>query len=279
MNGRYCPPGSPPRSYDGGLGVKRAFDEAGIPATPVGPGRSVETQCGTLRVNLAGNKIGSLVMPDGITPLERLFRRLPVDGALTASPERPFSFELGSIDVPSQMSFVLLDYRFAIHVPSGIAAGDTRELEDRRLSLQVGYDVKFTDSRNDNLLFELDPSLPGDSSSTFAPDSNAGSIPGNGISGVAPSLFERLRTSNSGSNRPTGLSARPQRHRRDSQLNMPFTYVVNENKRVNFEVTVFRPIPIPVSFFEVEAAGFFIGQNAIRDFVQSVKPCNPTGGI
>ena len=273
MNDQYCPPGQ-----QRAAAIKRAFDEAGIPAQPVGFGSNLETRCSTLRINIAGNKIGTLVTPESVTPLERLFRRLPVDGTLTATPSRPFSFELGAIDVPQQMSLVLLDYRWAIHVPSGIAAGDTRELEDRRLSLQVGYDVKFTDSRNDNLLFELDPSIPSTATATFAPGSNAGSIPGDGISGVPQNVFDRLRTSNAGATRPSGLSARPQRHRRDSQLDMPFTYLVNEMKRVNFEVTVFRPIPIPIAFFEVEVSGFLIGQNAIKDFIQSVKPCMPRNG-
>jgi hypothetical protein len=84
---------------------------------------------------------------------------------------------------------------------------------------------------------------------------------------------------NNGKNRPTGASARPQRHRRDSQLTMPFTYVVNELKRVNFEVTVFRPIPIPVSFFEVEVSGFLIGQNAIKEFVHLIMGRQRQSGV
>ena len=176
MNQPYCPPGS-------SRAVMQTLQQAGLPVSPAGGGSTMETRCSTLRINIAGNKIGTLVTPTGITPMERLFRRFPVDGTLTATPERPFAFELGAIDVPAQMSLVLLDYRWAIHVPSGLAPGDTRELEDRRLSLQVGYDVKFTDSRDDNLLFELDPSVPSDATATFASGTNAGSIPGDGIGG------------------------------------------------------------------------------------------------
>jgi len=270
MNG--CLPGS-------NAATMRALQEAGVPVQPGVPGSNLETRCGALRINIAGNKIGTLVMPKNITPLERVFRRFPVDGTLTAAPDRPFIFELGAIDVPAQMSLVLLDTRFAIQVPSGIAPGDTKELEDRRLSLQVGYDVKFTDTRMSNLLYQLEPSDPSPATSTYAPDSNAGSIPGDGISGVPQSLFDQLRAQQVGSGTSSGLSTMPQRHRRDGQLQMPFTYIINENKRVNFEVTVFRPIPIPVAFFEVEAAGFLIGQNAIQDFADSIRPCIPTGGV
>lgn len=267
--------GCPPRSN---VALLQTLQQAGLPVQPGAHGSDLETRCSTLRINIAGNQIGTLVTPESVTPLERLFRRLPTDGVLTASPERPFSFELGAVDVPAQMAFVLLDTRWAIHVPSGIAVGDTRELEDRRLSTVLGYDMRFTDSRVANLSYQLEPSLPTSATETFSSGVNAGSIPGNGVGGVAPSLFAQLRAQQI-LNGASGLSTLPQRHRRDSQLTMPFTYIVTENKRVNFDVTVFRPIPIPVAFFEVEVAGFFIGQNAILDFARSVIPCVSKGSV
>ena len=266
-----CPPGINKATME-------QLSRQGVPVTPVGGGPSIATRCTTLRVNLAGNKIGTLVTPESVTPLERLYRKKPVEGTLTATPERPFSFELGVIDVPAQMSLVILDVRWAIHVPSSLAVGDTRELEDRRLSTVLGYDMRFTDSRTSNLEYNLEPSDPVAASGTFAADSNAGSIPGDGISGVPESLFAQLRAQQV-NNGASGLSTMPQRHRRDSQLDMPFTYLVNENKRVNFDVTVFRPIPIPIAFFEVEMSGFLIGQNAVKDFVESVRPCLSRGSV
>ena len=251
----------------------------GVPVEALSQGEDLSSQCGALRVNLAGNKIGSLVTPTSITPLERLFRKFPVDGAFTATPSRPCRFELGAINVPPQMAFVLLDHRFAIQVPSGVAAGDTRELEERRLSRQVGWDIKYTDSRMDNLLYELEPTRPSESTETFSGQPNAGIIPGDGVGGVAQSLFDQIRERNATGGSVSALSTLPQRHRRDSQLNMPFTYVVNENKRVNFECVIFRPLPIPVAFFEVEVSGFFIGQNSILEFTKSVVPCVTKGSV
>jgi hypothetical protein len=255
------------------------LSQSGIPVEPVGDGDSLATRCSSLRINIAGNKIGTLVTPKGMTPLERTFRRFPVDGTLTATPESPFIFELGAIDVPKQMALVLLDVRWAIYVPSGIAVGDTRELADRRLSTVLGYDMRFTDTRTADISYQLEPSFPTPATQTFAQASNAGIIPGNGISGVAQSTFDQIRAAQVGSSSYAGASTLPQRHRRDSQLDMPFTYLVTENKRINFNVIVFRPIPIPVSFFEVEAAGLIIGQNAIQDFVDSVKPCVSKGSV
>lgn len=251
------------------------FQQGGVSAPP----SSVQTNCSTFRINLAGNQICSLITPESVTPLERLYRRKPVDGIYTATPQRPFTFELGAIEVPAQMSLVILDTRWAINVPSGLAVGDTRELEDRRLSTVLGYDMKFTDSRTADIAYELEPSIPTPATSTFSPDSNAGSIPGNGISGVPQSLFARLRAQQVGAASASGLSTMPQRHRRDSQLDMPFTYLVGSNKRVNFEVTVFRSVPIPITFFEVEMSGFLIGANAIGEFMKSVRPCISMGSV
>jgi hypothetical protein len=238
--------------------LESAFSQAGVGVQRFGTD--------ALRVNLAGNQISTLITPKNITPLERVFRRNTVDGTLTASPERPFSFELGAIDVPSKMMFVMLDTRFAIYVPSGLIPGDTEELEDRRLSTSVGYDVLFTDSRMDNIEYQLEPSNPALATDSSASSENAGLIPGDGISGVAPSVFARLRAEQATGPSASGLSTLPQRHRRDSHLTMPFTYLVSENKRVNFRVACFRPIPFPVAFFEVDVTGFLIGKNVIEQF-------------
>lgn len=250
-------------------GLQEALQKAGIPFT----GISSENDCSAYRVNLAGNMISTLITPRGITLLERLFRRNPVDGTLNATPDRPFRFELGAIDVPQQTQFVMLDYRFSIHVPSGLAAGDTEELEDRRLATVLGYDIRFTDVRDYNVSYQLEPSDPAPSTSTFAEDSNAGSIPGEGVGGVPQSLFARLRAQQSTGQIASGTSTLPQRHRRDVQPQMPFTYIIEAGKRVNFDVAVFRPIPIPVSFFEVEVSGFFIGSNEIEKFIGGITFC------
>jgi len=252
----------------------QALTKAGM-ATPIGTNNEAGG-CSALRINIAGNKIGTLITPTAITPLERVFRSFPVDGTLTATPEKNFSFELGTIDVPPQMNFVLLDTRFSIYVPT--ATGDNRELEDRRLSRQVGYDIRFNDTRTTNAQYQVDPSEPSLTSDTFSSGFNAGIIPGDGIGGVSDAEFQRLRTSNNGLG-SASLSYQPQRRRRESQLDMPFTYLVDEGKRVNFDVQVFRQIPIPISFFEVEVAGFLIAKNEIKSFVDNIKPCISVGSI
>lgn len=248
------------------------FERGGIPSQAVG--------AHAVRVNLAGNFISSLVTPKSITPLERLFRKNAVSGVFTASPTRPFRFELGTLDVPQSMSFVLLDYRYAIYAPSGVAAGDTYELEDGRISTSVGYDLTFSGSRMADIAYQLEPVDPQPSvASSFSPDSNAGSIPGNGISGVPPSLFDQIRADSSAASANVALSTQPQRHRRDAQLAMPFTYIVAANKRVSLSVVVFRPIPFPISFFQGELSGFLIAQQALDAFMDKVVPNIKQGSV
>jgi hypothetical protein len=126
----------------------------------------------------------------------------------------------------------------------------------------VGYDFRFTDTRNANLSYELEPSRP-------APALLASPT-------LSQAEVNRLRAQATGS-AGAGSSTMPQRPRREAQLDMPFTYVVNENKVVGFQVIVVRPIPIPISFFELEVSGFLIGKNAMMDFIKSIRTCKSGG--
>lgn len=249
------------------LPVNRASDKR-IPLT------ALDDRCGTVRTVLAGGEIMKLLNHPSLTPLERIFRRTPPPGSFTATPANPVAFELGALEVPNAMSFVLLEQRFAIYIPSGVIAGDFEELEDRRLSTSVGFDVLFTETRNANLRYELTPSPPTTRTEAFAPQINPGFIPGQGLSQVDESVFQRLRGSNTRNTVGSALSTLPQRHRREAQLGgMPFTYVLNSNQRLNFQVKIFQGIPFPVGFFEVEFSGMMVPSNALLEFLKSIVPC------
>lgn len=239
------------------------------------PVPAVNARCGTVRTVLAGGEIMKLLNHPSLTPLERIFRRSPPPGAFTATPANPVAFELGALEVPNQMALVLLEHRFAIYIPSGVVAGDFEELEDRRLSTSVGYDVLFTETRNANLRYELTPSPPTTNTETFAPQINPGFIPGQGLSPVSESVFQRLRGSNTRNTVASALSTLPQRHRREAQLGgMPFTYVLNSNQRLNFQVKIFQGIPFPIGFFEVEFSGMMVPSNALLEFLKGIIPCS-----
>lgn len=229
--------------------------------------------CGAVRTILAGGQLMQLINHPSVTSMERLFRKYPLPGAFTATPSRPFTFELGALLVPSQMVLVLLDYRFAIYEPSGVVVGDTEELEDRRLSTSVGYQLLFDEKRSDNINYELTPSNPTQNTQTFEAYNNPGIIPGEGLSQPTQATFDRLRSANTRASVSSGASTLPQRHRRDAQLAMPFTYIVNAGQQVNLRVTIFQGIPMPVSFFEGELSGMLTSANALARFIKEITPC------
>lgn len=260
--------------------IVRALTSAGHPATRVERATNarypeVNERCGTVRTVIAGGELMKLLNHTSLVPLERVFRRYPPPGSFTATPSTPVMFELGALDVPNQMVYVLLEHRFAIYIPSGVIAGDFQELPDRRLSTSVGYDVLFSEKRDNNLRYELTPSLPRvNATETFAANIDAGFIPGGALSTVDPSVFQRLRSSNTRNTVGSALSTIPQRHRREAQLGgMPFTYVVPAKQRVNFQVKIFQGIPFPVAFFEVEMSGMMMPANTLLEFVKSIAPC------
>lgn len=109
------------------------------------------------RVLQAGGEVAARFMHPTFIPFEKVYRKFSQQGVYEASPQNNFVFELGAFRVPAQMAFALVDYRFAIYRLSGAAAGDWVELEDRRLSGQVGYDVLIADYRKANLSYELEP--------------------------------------------------------------------------------------------------------------------------
>lgn len=232
-------------------------------------------KCNAVRVALAGGELMALVNHPSVTPLDRIWRRNPLTGAFTATPQNPFSFELGALSVPNQMALVLLDYRFGIYIPSGIVPGDTEELQDRRLSTSVGYDVLFTEKRKDNVEFDLRPSDPTTiATQTFAPQPDAGTIPGGPLSVPSPAVFQQLRAQQAFSTVPSNLSTLPQRHRRDAQLAMPFTYIVGSNQRVNLQVRIVESIVFPIAFFEGEISGMLMPQNYIEAFIRQMGLCD-----
>lgn len=251
--------------------------------------------CSLTRVAQAGGAISQMLVHPSFVPFEQLFRKLPEQGVFTATPERNFVFELGSFAVPQQMSFVMLDYSFNLHRLSGGAAGDTVPIESQRLATLMGYDVKINDTRKGNLLYELDPQPIQATQEAFAPQQTGGTIlsapaapltpgvlpifpDGSGPQPATPLQFSAANFQRVASPAGPGLSLLPQRPQRQGARDVPFTYVATENQRVSFQVVIFKPIPIPLAFFEVDVTGMLVPQNVLSDMYESMKPCVSQGG-
>jgi len=244
------------------------------------PAATTLTSCNTQRVNFAGGVLASYLTPEMMTPLERTWRKSPEDGIFSASPARPFTFELGSIHVPVSMAFVLLDYRFDIYRPSAVSPGDTVPLESRRLSTQVGWDLVASNKRQGNVEYELIPSQPSPDQSAFGSSSfvNGGIIPGTGPSRATQDQFNAAAANNAQVPAGPGLAILPQRHHREGLLQSPVPWVVRSSDTLQARCIVFNAVKIPIAFFESEIFGFLTPQNILDEMLKAVAPCAPIGG-
>jgi hypothetical protein len=277
--------------------IVRTFRDVNPHVVPVVPPRpdpaSSGGPCSLTRVAQAGGAISQLLVHPSFVPFEQLYRKLPEQGVFTATAERNFVFELGAFEVPQQMAFLLLDYSFQIHRLSGAVAGDTVPLERERLATLLGYDVKINETRKGNLLFELDPQPISATQEAFAPQQTGGTIigtsptragivptfpSGSGPQPATPAQFAAANFQRVASPAGPGLSLLPQRPTRQGALDVPFTYVAYENQRVAFQVVIFKPIPIPLAFFEVDVTGMLVPQNVLADMFEGMKPCVSPGG-
>lgn len=230
---------------------------------------------GALRVQMAGSWLLQLANDSTMTPLEQLYRKLPQDALFAASPSNPVVTELGSFTVPESMVLLVLDWRFDVYRPSGIAVGDVVPFEDRRLALQLGWDIVFAAKRPSNLEYQITPSQStARARAAYASNPNAGIIPSNGPIPAAPqTAFDRARFIVTQEPAGPGAALLPQRHRRDVQPQMPFTYIVEANQRVQLLSIAFQPVTVPIAFFEGEFSGMLLGANAFKEFMNSAVPC------
>ncbi len=250
----------------------------GIGARPSFEGASAR-QCGAERVLFAGGQLASYVIPTSIVPLEFVFRRLPIDGVFTASPRRPCQFEMGSLTVPENMGFVLLDYNFNIYRPSGSAVGDFVPLEENSLATQVGWDLQADGRRQGNYRYEVNPIPPSPDSSS--PPSNATGFFPPGAPVIAPdSAFEAARFTQAASPIGDALSLMPQRHHRPGILRVPAPWSLHSSSSLTGSCRVMRAIPIPIAFFELGIFGFLIPDTDLIEMQKTVTPCLlPPGGV
>ena len=253
----------------------------GVPLTPtnsvVERFEKVPTDCGSYRVQFAGSWLLQLANHPTTTPFERVYRKLPQDGIFAATPERPNVIELGAFTVPVSMVLLVLDWRFDIYRPNGAIVGDVVPIEERRLALQIGWDVVFSAKRTANIEYEITPAPPTIGSlQAYKSNPNAGIIPDNFGIAIPPASqveFDRIRFLQTQEPSGVGASMLPQRHRLDVQPQMPFTYILEANQTIQLISIAFQPVPLPLAFFEGEFSGLLLGANAFKEFIKGSNPC------
>lgn len=218
---------------------------------------------GAVRTQLAGGWLTQLALHSSLQPIEVQYRKRPTSGLFTATPEKPYTITMGAYTVPPQMVLFLLDWRFDIYRPDGAIAGNVIPVSDRSFATAIGWNVTFSDKAPGVNSFDITPSLPVPGNPDQAPQQ-----------GVASSnaAFARMRALNTQMPGGAGQSMLPQRHRRDIQVSMPFTYLVQPQQTVLMRMIAINSVSIPLSFFEAEFSGLLVNSEQFGQFVASAAP-------
>lgn len=254
------------------------------------------------RTVTAGSGFAELLLHPVFVPLEHVFRKLPADGVFVANRQNPFQFEMGALTVPKNMSFLLAEYGFQIFRLNGAVANDAVPLEDRRLSMSVGYDLNFDQFRKGDIQIEIVPIEAPLSNTqaaegvvtppvsagirppqvTFPQQVTAGGAvlptvygsPGTGLAatvGTSAAMFARAGAHIDAAAAGSALMVQEQKMQGPSAF--PFTYKIDANHAVQLRVTVFAPIRIPIAFFEARLGGFVVPKLTMNAMLEGVKPC------
>jgi hypothetical protein len=239
--------------------------------------------CDEQRVQLAGGFLNSLLVDPMIEPFEQLYRRLPEESMVSAgvSPQRPVAIELGAFKPQSGFHLLLFDLRPDVYRFQGAAAGDTVPVEARRFSTIMGFDLTIDGRHHGNTRFELDPVAAqfGQQQAFTTPEPVPGTESAAFLAALDQSRFNLAAASSFASTAGAGLSLMPQRPQRYGPLSAPFSLYVRANQTVQIRLVVFRPIPAPIAFFEMDIAGFMLPELWVESMRQCVKPLtNASGG-
>lgn len=238
--------------------------------------------CSAVRTVPAGGALSGSIIHPSYVPFEQFYRKLTEQAMFTATPSRPYSFELGSFAVPKQMIFIMGDVRWDVYRQSGAAVNDYVPLEEGRMSTLFGFDIKYSDFRKANMRYEIDPVPIQIGKEAFASSRTGGTIAGGqgSVGGFAspatPEQFNLARYASTQNPAGPGLSLQPFRTARPGARGMPWSEMVTESQTVQMIATVFQPLPIPLAFFEVSLRGFLVPKNSMDMLLDTMKPC--TGG-
>jgi hypothetical protein len=247
-----------------------------------------------------GGDLSALLLHPSITPVERIYRRLPNAGVYTATRDRPQKVEAGAFRVPPNQAFCVAEYQFDIFRFNGAAPFDAVPIEARRLPLAFGYDVNIDLSHKGDVAVEILPIPAPTNQEAFQPLPTGGTVTGVGainpldIFGqvLAPPAITTVydSTISTGPNaaalaestvKASGLgnTLLPQNQASfQGPSRFPFTFYARENQSVQLQIVIFGQVPIPIAFFEIRLAGYLLPINTLDTMLKSMAPCTTQPG-
>jgi len=215
-----------------------------------------------VRVLPVGASLEQLLTPYGFTTWQREARRRgeATIYSTAISPQRPVQFPMISFEVPKSMGLFVNMIDFRAYTFSGIAAGETVEVDPGNLSTRIGFDLEYGSSRPFNSEVEITPLIlaPADSQTQRASQRteyyiNSALSGESAASGVQKGLipFDSMRP---------GSDVGP--------LNL---YVTSQNNKFKVNAFIFQSFEIPISYFQVKIAGYITSQTAAEEILGRMK--------
>lgn len=224
-----------------------------------------------------GSVAGKVVLPGGalyqisqhpaVETFERQYRVLAEDSMFSPelSPQRPFTFEIGSYRVPNSMALALYDYEFTAGAFSGVSAGNTVPLEEGSFSTVWGFDITINESRPVNATYELDPvPIVGGKRAYQEPTVTTTRSP-----------VQQFDIDASNSFAAAGASARatlPFRTNRSGPRQGPWTQVAPQGSSVSVKCIIFQPLPQPIPYVQACIRGYLMPVTVLDIFMKNIQP-------
>lgn len=266
LSGRDClPPGSKPAEI---LPFQRIGADAGATGRASGPAGMGADPASIHEPG--GDMLRQLLHPDAFTVFEQEFRGLPDEGMFDATPDRPFTFELGAVRVPKAMHLWLSDYRFGVMLLSGMDPGDFRIAEDGRFSGKLGFQLEVNGQINGKLRYQLDPVPIRKASLGAEPRPTADPF---GPGRTPQSVFDRQAAQSFAAGAGTGLATLPNRRAVQGPENRnPWTWIVEEGQVVVLKCVIFRALTTPIGAIFGRVAGHELSATVSRALINRMRP-------
>lgn len=211
------------------------------------------------RVSVVGAGLLDQLTPDRYRVYKRQ-TRVTGDASLydvSLSPARPFQFSLGAYEVPPTMGIFITEIDLRVFTFSGIAARDTVEVDTGNLTTNLGYSFTYGGETNPyDSLSDITPVLfaVGTRSATVPFYASNAAINRTNPSGKGAGLFAFDGSRPGPSDGPVAV------------------YIDPQSKTFQGMAYCFKPLDIPVAFFQFTLAGYQVDQNTASNLLKSIVP-------
>ena len=247
----------------------------------------------SVRTVTAGGDVAQRLQHPSFEVFERVYRKLPPSGILTASPDRPSTFEIGAFQVENQKTLAITTYEFLPFVQGGI--GGAQPLSDGAESTSIGFDINVSNTLNVDSAYQLVPTPTQAAQQAAWGDAQFEPVITNQVDLQSPAAVaqafgptgplipssgpvfnptDQTRANSFVKSAPRGSATLPQQRARMGSTEQPFTIYVPSTSAVQLRAIVYNPVTVPIAFFQARISGFMLDANVAAAVLEGLKPCS-----